>query len=221
MPKPPPFKVVALDGGAASGKSSSSRLLAERRHFLHIDTGAHYRAVTAEALKAGLEPMDGPALQALLSGLRFESELSERAGLLKINGRVPDDATLRTEEVNVAVSKFAAIPAVRDAVKRYQKSQVEVARAHGFNGIVMDGRDIGSVILPDADLKVFLYADSQTREKRRQDQGIKDAIAKRDDMDAQRKTAPLTAAPDAVKIDNSALTLEDVVAKIEALLDGC
>ena len=219
MTEPVAFKVVALDGGAASGKSSTSRALAERRHFLHIDTGAHYRAVTAQALQTGLEPIEGPELLALLAGLALETEIANRSGLLKINGQVPEDATLRSEAVNAAVSKFAALPAVRDAVKRYQQSQVDVARENGFRGIVMDGRDIGSVILPQADLKVFLLADAETREKRRLAQGITDAIAQRDKMDTKRKTAPLAAAPDAVKIDNSSLSLAEVVRMIEALLD--
>lgn len=220
MPESDHFHVVALDGGAASGKSSTSRELAARRNFLHIDTGAHYRAVTAQALAAALKATDGPALNALLENLTFETEITDRSGLLKLNGKVPEDATLRTEAVNGAVSKFAAIPAVRDAVKRYQQSQVEVAQRNGFNGIVMDGRDIGSVILPDANLKVFLFADPETREKRRMAQGIKDTISQRDKMDEKRKTAPLSASPDAVKIDNSDLSLAEVVDKIGALLDA-
>jgi|TARA_B110000438_G_scaffold203120_1_gene194826 cytidylate kinase len=220
MPENDRFHVIALDGGAASGKSSSSRELAARRHFLHIDTGAHYRAVTAHALEAAIEPTAGPELESLLADLTFETEISTRSGLLKINGKVPVDATLRTEAVNAAVSKFAAIPAVREAVKRYQKSQVEVARSNRFNGIIMDGRDIGSVILPGADLKLFLFADAQTREKRRQAEGISDAIAQRDQMDEKRKTAPLSATSDAIKIDNSNLSLAEVVTKIEELLDA-
>ena len=213
------FQSVALDGGAASGKSSTARELAARRHFIHIDTGAHYRALTAQALKSGLEAEATDALQSFLDTLDFETRIEGRTGRMQLNGNVAEDASLRTQAVNEAVSQFAALPMVRDAVKRYQQAQVEVAREHGFNGIVMDGRDIGSVILPEADLKIFLFADAATREKRRLAEGITDAIAKRDRLDAKRATAPLSAAEDAVKIDNSHLPLDSVVSRIEALLD--
>ncbi|MFP4283072.1 MAG: (d)CMP kinase [Opitutales bacterium] len=216
----PPFQILALDGGAASGKSSTARALADRRHFLHIDTGTHYRAVTAAALQAGISPEDETALGELLAQLELETRLEDRSGHLVLNGAQPSDASLRTPEVNAAVSRFAALPAVREAVKRYQQAQVEVAREAGFAGLVMDGRDIGTVILPEADLKVFLFADEATRAERRAAEGQTDTIAERDRMDAKRKTAPLSAAPDAVKLDNSHLTLEQVVDEIERLLDA-
>lgn len=213
------FQILALDGGAASGKSSTARALAARRHFLHIDTGTHYRAVTAEALRQGVAPETGPALEKLLAGLELSTVVEERQGRLALGGVVPPDASLRTPAVNEAVSRFAAIPAVREAVKRYQQAQVEVARGAGFSGLVMDGRDIGTVILPDADLKVFLFADEATRAARRAREGQTDSIAARDKMDSARKTAPLAAADDAVRLDNSNLTLEEVVDRIAALLD--
>jgi CMP/dCMP kinase len=216
----PPFQILALDGGAASGKSSTARLLAERRHFLHVDTGTHYRAVTAEALRRGVAPEPGAALEALLGAMRLETVVEGREARLALNGTIPSPASLRAPAVNQAVSPFAARPEVREAVKLYQRAQVEVARGGGFRGLVMDGRDIGTVILPEADLKVFLFADEATRAARRAREGQTDAIAERDRLDAQRKTAPLAAAPDAVCLDNSALSLEEVVARIEALLDA-
>lgn len=214
-----PFRILALDGGAASGKSSSARALAARRHFLHIDTGTHYRAVTAAALDAGVPPEEGPALDALLRRLDFSTVVEEREGHLAINGTVPPPASLRRPEVNEAVSRFAALPSVRDAVKRYQQSQVQIARAEGFAGLVMDGRDIGTVILPKADLKVFLFADEATRTARRAEEGQTDAIAARDRLDAGRATAPLRPADDARHLDNSHLSLEEVVAQIEQWLE--
>lgn len=216
----PPFKIVALDGGAASGKSSTARELAARRHFLHIDTGAHYRAVTAEALAAGLAPVESPELHRLVGSLRLITVVEAREGRMALNGKVPAEASLRAPEVNAAVSQFAALPMVREAVKRYQRSQVEVAQRHGFHGLVMDGRDIGTVILPEADLKVFLTADEDTRAARRAGEGQVDSIARRDQIDAGRATAPLAAADDAVVIDNSDLPLEGVVDRIESLLDA-
>lgn len=208
------FKILALDGGAASGKSSTARALSTERNFLHVDTGTHYRAVTAEALRAGLAPVECPDLEALLERLKFSTVIDDHAGRLALNGNVPPDERLRSDAVNAAVSGFAALPAVRDAVKRYQRQQADVARNAGFKGLVMDGRDIGTVIFPDADLKVFLFADEGTRARRRALEGQTDSITARDKMDSKRKTAPLSAAADARPLDNSNLTLEQVVEQI-------
>ena len=127
---------------------------------------------------------------------------------------------LRSPEVNAQVSPMSAIPLVREAVKTYQRQQVEVARLNGFSGIVMDGRDIGTVILPDAEVKIFLKADPAKRQLRRQLEGSTDAIGDRDKRDASRATAPMKAADDAIIIDNSDITLEEVVDRIVALLPG-
>jgi cytidylate kinase len=109
---------------------------------------------------------------------------------------------------------------VREAVKSYQREQVDVARQEGFAGVVMDGRDIGTVILPDADLKVFLQADPDTRQRRREMEGATDVIRDRDRRDSSRATAPLKPASDAVVIDNSEIGLEEVVDIIIGLLPG-
>lgn len=217
--KPASFPILALDGGAASGKSSTAREIAARRHFLHVDTGSHYRALTAAALAAGVQPEASPKLADLLAALQFDTEIDGHEARMSINGEVPPDAFLRTAAVNQAVSQFAALPPVRDAVKRYQQSQVEEASENGFSGLVMDGRDIGTVIFPDATLKVFLFADEATRTARRQLEGLTDTIAERDRLDSKRVAAPLVPASDAVRLDNSALTLTEVVDRIEELLD--
>jgi len=212
------FKVIAIDGGAASGKSSTSKVLAERHNFLHVDTGAHYRGLTCEALASGVFPAD-TTLDSFLSSLKFETEIENRESYMKINGRRLSFEDIRSEQVNAFVSQFAAIEGVREKVKAYQLSQVEVAKAHNFNGIVMDGRDIGTVILTDADLKIFLFADETTRMKRRASEGQVDQVAQRDKLDSSRKTAPLAAAEDAVLIDNSLLSLAGVVERIESELN--
>lgn len=214
------FRVVAIDGGAASGKSSTAKVLCKRRNFMHVDTGSHYRAVTRACLKAGVHPVDGTALHQFLDGLSFGSSVEANESRICLGGESPPDpATLRSQEVNEAVSLFAALPVVRDAVKAYQQEQVALARTHHFMGIVMDGRDIGTVILPDADLKVFLVADPSTRQNRRQLEGGMDTISERDKCDSTRRVAPLAAAPDAVVIDNSELSLEEVVDRILKLLN--
>ncbi len=215
----PVFPILALDGGAASGKSSTARAIADRRHFLHVDTGSHYRAVTAAAIAARVSPEEGPPLIALLESLRLDTQVEGREAKLSLNGLVPADATLRTAAVNQAVSRYAALPIVREAVKRYQRAQAQVAREQGFAGLVMDGRDIGTVIFPEATLKVFLLADEATRTARRAREGLQDAVAERDRMDARRVTAPLVPATDAVLLDNSSLTLPEVADRIEDLLE--
>ncbi len=212
------FQIVAIDGGAASGKSSTARGVAGAAHFLHVDTGSHYRAVTLRALGEGLRPVGGPALEHFLAGLRFETEVRGNCACLRLNGVVPDAADIRSDAVNAAVSAFAALPAVRKAVRTYQRDQAAVARTHGFRGLVMDGRDIGTVIFPDADLKIYLEADASTRAARRKDEGQTDTIDDRDRIDSTRATAPLAAAPDAVRIDNSNIPLGGVVEEVLRLL---
>lgn len=214
------FLVIAIDGGAASGKSSTAKALCKQCHFLHVDTGSHYRAVALACLKAAVPAVDGPALRGFLNGLAFGSCLRGRESLICFGDNPPPASVeLRSKEVNQSVSQYAALPVVRDAVKIYQQDQVDLARRRGFNGIVMDGRDIGTVILPDADLKVFLVADPSTRQNRRILEGGIDAIAERDKWDSTRKTAPLKAAEDAVIIDNSRLSLTEVVQQILRLLE--
>lgn len=212
------FKIVAIDGGAASGKSSTARLLAERRGLLHVDTGLHYRALTHACNQADIEPDVGAGLEACLRGLAVGSCVREREIRMTINGIVPEMAVLRSDAVNTKVSLFAAMAIVRDAVKSYQRSLVEVARSAGAAGIVMDGRDIGTVILPGADLKVFLQADDRTRQARRNAEGQSDVIRERDRVDSTRQVAPLRPAADALVIDTAQLTLAQVVALIEARL---
>lgn len=137
---------------------------------------------------------------------------------MSIGGRVPASAEIRNDAVNAVVSKFAAIAAVRRFLFDYQRAQADVAREHGFAGLIMDGRDIGSVIFPDADLRVFLTADAAARERRRAAEGIADSIAERDRLDSARKTAPLACPEGATLIDSTFLNLEQVVEKISAMI---
>jgi len=215
-----PFLLVAVDGGAASGKSSLARALAERFNFLHVDTGAHYRAVTLALRQADVSPDDAPAVGAALATLPRDTEVSGRAAQLVLAGRAADPAALRSEDVNAHVSRFAALPAVRQFLFDYQRSQAAVARARHFAGLVMEGRDIGSVIFPDADLRLFLTADPATRAQRRAAEGQADAVAERDRLDTSRAAAPLTCPPGATVIDSSALTLAQVVARAAALIES-
>lgn len=212
-----PFIIIAIDGGAASGKSSTSRLLAERFNLLHVDTGSFYRHITADLLRRGVPSTDLPALQAALAGLKFSTRLNGRSAQMLIDGQPAGDE-IRDQQVNTHVSHYAAIPEVRQTLLGYQRGQVEVARTHGFRGLVMEGRDIGSVIFPAADFRFFLHADPVERAKRRAAEGRQDSIAERDRLDTSRKTSPLTCPAGAIDIDSTHFTLEQVVARMAAII---
>ncbi len=215
---PSPFLIVAIDGGAASGKSSTSRALSERFDFLHADTGSYYRAVTAELLRRGVATGSVDAVRAALGTLALSTRVEGRSARMEIGGRIVPEAEIRSPAVNAAVSHFAAIPEVRAALLAYQRGQAEVARERGFRGLVMEGRDIGSVIFPDADFRFFLHADPEERARRRAREGQTDSIAERDRLDTSRKTAPLTCPPGAIDIDSTFMTLDEVVNRITGML---
>jgi cytidylate kinase len=211
----PDFIIVAIDGGAAAGKSSTAEELSERFHLLHVDTGSFYRAVTAELLRRGVSHADLPAVRAALAGLELGTRVTGRRAEIEINGRTLGDE-IRSKAVNENVSPFAAIPELRQALLKYQRGQADVARSHGFGGMVMEGRDIGSVIFPDADFRFYLHADPAERARRRVAQGQQDAIHERDRIDSSRKASPLTCAPGATAVDSTHLTLDVVVARLAA-----
>ena len=219
-----PFIIVAIDGGAASGKSSSSRTLSERFNLLHVDTGSFYRAITAEFLRLGVAATNVAGVKTAVGGLKLGTRLQGRSAQMEIGGRIVADAEIRSRQVNDHVSHFAALPEVRTALLDYQRGQAGVARAHAFRGLVMEGRDIGSVIFPEADFRFFLHADPVERARRRASEGGEDSITERDRLDSSRKTAPLSCPPGAISIDTTHLTLPQVVetmaAPIAAVLDA-
>ena len=212
-----PFIIVAIDGGAASGKSSSSRTLSERFNFLHVDTGSFYRAITAEMMKRGVTAADVPAVKAALADVTFGTRVEGRSAQMEINGNVAGDE-IRSGEINDHVSHFAAIPDVRTVLLSYQRGLADVARECGFRGLVMEGRDIGSVIFPDADFRFFLHADPDERARRRANEGRQDSITERDRIDSSRKASPLACPPGAVSIDTTHRTLAEVVDTMAALI---
>lgn len=210
------FPVVAIDGGAASGKSSTARALAGELHLMHVDTGSHYRALTHALLRAGVSPDDEDGVARALKTLALGSQIEGLSSRIALDGEVIAPEHLRSPEVNAAVAKFAAVPAVRDFLKDYQRGQRALAHEKGFSGLVMEGRDIGSVIFPHAPLRFFLEADESVRAARRAAEGQRDAVGERDRQDAGRKTAPLTCPQGAQRVDNSALSLAEVVALLKA-----
>jgi cytidylate kinase len=213
---PSPFLIIAIDGGAAAGKSTTARALSARFNFLHIDTGSHYRALTAELLRLGIAPTDPASVEGALGGLALGTRVEGRRAAIEIAGRLVPEAELRGPAVNGAVSHFAALPAVRSALLSYQRDQARIARVNGFSGLVMEGRDIGTVIFPDADFRFFLHADPEERARRRAAEGQEDSIVERDRLDSSRKTAPLLCPPGATDIDSTFLSLEEVVARVSA-----
>ncbi|MDX2109289.1 MAG: 3-phosphoshikimate 1-carboxyvinyltransferase [Verrucomicrobiota bacterium] len=217
--RPPAFIIVAVDGGAATGKSSTSRAVAERMNLLHVDTGSHYRAVTLLCLEAGLSAESPAAIARHLETIKLETQVHGRRAMIRIGGKVPAADALRSQEVNANVSLFAALPEVRQAVFHYQRSQADVAREHGFAGLIMEGRDIGTIIFPEATFKFYLDADTAIRSARRAGEGQQDTIAARDRIDSTRKTAPLTHAPGAILIDTARHNLDDVVDMVCTIIE--
>ena len=212
-----PFIIVAIDGGAASGKSSSSRTLSERFNLLHVDTGSFYRAITAELMRLGVKAGNLPAVRRTVTTLKFSTHLNGRSAEMEIGGRVAGDE-IRSREVNDQVSHFAAIPELRAALLTYQRGLADVARANHFKGLVMEGRDIGSVIFPDADFRFFLHAEPGERERRRAGQGMQDQIRERDRIDSSRKASPLTCPSGATSIDTTHASLDQVVEQMAAMI---
>jgi len=210
--------IVTIDGGAASGKSSTARGVATKLNFMHVDTGSHYRAITFALMKEGVSAEDIKAIKDAVDRIWVGSDISENTSYITVKNELLTDIELRSPEVNAAVSKFAAVSAVREFLKDYQRSQRHVAVVNGFDGLVMEGRDIGSVIFPDAPLRFFLEADESVRAARRAAEGQTDAIGARDAMDKARKTAPLICPEGATRIDNSRMSLDEVVSLIEQKL---
>ncbi|OLD66777.1 MAG: cytidylate kinase [Ignavibacteria bacterium 13_1_40CM_2_61_4] len=207
--------VIAIDGPAASGKSTTARLTAERLGYLFIDTGAMYRAVTLKALEEKLDVGDERLIGKLAQEMQLTFEHSRDEFKVKVNGRDVTRA-IRSPAVTKAVSRVSAHKAVREIMVRQQRS---IARA---GGVVIEGRDIGTVVLPHADLKIYLVADVKERARRRarelQGGGIevpvdtlKDELEERDLRDASRVNSPLRKAPDAIELDTSRLTVEQQV----------
>lgn len=217
MTSSPPFIIIAIDGGAASGKSSSSKILADRFNLLHVDTGSFYRQLTHELLRRGVAHTDLPALRRTLPELHLSTRLNGRSAQMLIGGQ-PAGSEIRTQNVNEHVSHYAALPDVRHILLDYQRGLADVAKQHGFHGLVMEGRDIGSVIFPNADFRFFLHADPVARAKRRALEGHQDSVAERDRLDSTRKASPLTCPAGAIDIDSTLLNLEQVVDKMAALL---
>jgi cytidylate kinase len=210
------FTTIAIDGGAGSGKSTTATKLSANLNFLHVDTGSHYRSIASVLNKQNLSLNQ---IDENLNKFKLSSSVSGSKSLLLINDNLVPESILRSEEVNNSVSKYASISSVRNLLFEYQRSQVELAKMHNFNGLVMEGRDIGSIILPNADLKLFLHAPDSIRQNRRSGDGEKDQILQRDQMDTSRKVAPLVQSVDSIMINTGELSIEEVFSQILSLIN--
>lgn len=200
-------RVIAIDGPAASGKSSVARQLARRLGFAYVNSGAMYRAVTWSVLNAGIEPSDKHRIAQLIATLTLGGVLRDRELHLLIDSADLSEH-LHEDRVNSEVSRVSTVPEVRDILVRRMR---DYAQKHD---LVVEGRDIGSVVFSDTPYKFYIDASPEVRAQRRAAQGHRDEIARRDQADSSRATSPLIVAKDAEVIDSSNLTVEQVVDEI-------
>lgn len=200
-------RVVAIDGPAASGKSSVARELARRLGFVYVNSGAMYRTVTWYVLQQGADPADSHRVVELIESVPITCELKNNESRVLVHDVDPADR-LRDDRVNDAVSLVSRLPRVREILVAKMR---EYARGHD---LVMEGRDIGSVVFPDTPYKFYIDASPEVRSQRRALQGERDAIAARDHADSSRRASPLVVAKDAEFIDTSSLTIQGVVDEI-------
>ncbi|MFQ5870451.1 MAG: (d)CMP kinase [Candidatus Zixiibacteriota bacterium] len=218
MLKSKKVRVIAIDGPASSGKSTTARLVAGRLGYLYLDTGAMYRAITLKALRAGVDLDDEKALEKLARDSTLRMSFENEVPRVFLNG---EDVTsqIRSPEVSDSVSKVSAYPGVRGAMVALQR---EFAKE---GGIVAEGRDIGTVVFPGAEVKIFLTCDLKERTKRRylelESQGIsrspdeiRENLSKRDEIDSNRESSPLLEAEEAVVVDTTNLTIEEQVEEV-------
>lgn len=204
--------VITIDGPAASGKSSVARRVAARLGRIYVNTGNMYRAMTWAVLDAGADPGDAAAVRAAADQIIIESPVVDGATQVRIGDRVLTDADLNSDPVNRGVSLIARVPEVRD---RLVKAQRDLAK---LGELVMEGRDIGSVVFPESPFKFYIDASEEVRAARRSAQGHADQVAERDRLDLTRKTSPLVIPQGATVIDNSHITLDEAVEAVVAEL---
>jgi len=202
-----PHIVIAIDGPAASGKSSVARALARKLRYVYVNTGAMYRAVTWLAVEKGVPVVDAGRVQQLLHFTKVECGVQEGQSTILLDGTDPTPH-LVDEGVNANVSAIATLPEVRRLLTEKQR-----AFADDYD-VVMEGRDIGSTVFPETPYKFYVDASPEVRALRRAKQGLQDSIATRDKVDSSRRTSPLVIAEDAHVIDSSNLTVEGVVGEI-------
>ncbi|MEU9099022.1 (d)CMP kinase [Streptomyces sp. NPDC048361] len=217
----PAAVIVAIDGPSGTGKSSTSKAVAAKLGLNYLDTGAQYRAITWWMITNGIDIADPAEIAVAAAKPVIVSGTDPSAPTITVDG---EDASgpIRTQEVTSKVSAVSAVPEVRTLITQLQR---DIAAGAG-HGIVVEGRDIGTTVLPDADLKVFLTASPEARAARRSGEikgadvaATKQALIKRDAADSGRKTSPLAKADDAVEVDTTELTLDQVIECVVTLIE--
>ena len=214
---------VALDGPAGAGKSSIAKRAAKALDFIYVDTGALYRTIGLAASRAGVEPVDSPEVDALLEKITVELTFNDKGEQVVLLNGEDVSGEIRTPEASMTASKISAIPNVRAYLLDLQRDMAKT------NDIIMDGRDIGTVVLPDAQVKIFLTASPEARAGRRYKELIEKGMSvkyedilsdviERDYNDTHRKTAPLKAAEDSVTVDTTELDFEQSVNAIISVI---
>lgn len=215
---------IAIDGPAAAGKSTVAKKIANKLNYLYIDTGAMYRAITLKALDHQIDVNDEMSLYQLLLKTTIELVQSDQKQRVYVNGEDVTDE-IRSERVTNHVSKVAKHGKIREEMVKRQREYREE------NNVVMDGRDIGSHVLPDAAVKIFLVASVDERANRRYQENIKkdystnleqlkEEIARRDQIDMEREVSPLVKSADAIELDTTSLSIDQVVDKILDIIDS-
>lgn len=217
--------IVAIDGPAGAGKSSVARLLAARLHYTLVDTGAIYRVVALVASRQGVAFDDADGLEAIAGGLRLRFEMLDGENHVFL-GEEDVSGLIRTPEISLGASAVSAQPGVRAGLLELQR---RFATGSGAPGAVLEGRDIGTVVFPDADHKFFLTASAKERARRRYDemrsrgqdavyQDVLDDQEQRDAQDRGREVAPLKPAADATQVNTDGMTLEEVLGTLESIV---
>ncbi len=206
------MQVITIDGPAASGKSSVARIVAQRRGAIYVNTGNMYRAMTWAVLQTGIDPNDQESVRQAAASLTIDSPVIDGQTQVSIAGKALTQDDLNSDPVNRGVSLVARVPEVRARLVADQRALASLGP------LVMEGRDIGSVVFPDSPLKFYIDASEEVRASRRGAQGHADQIAERDRLDKQRKNSPLIVPAGATVIDNSHITLDQAVEQVIAAL---
>ncbi len=214
---------IAIDGPAGAGKSTIAKLAAKELHFIYVDTGALYRAIGLCAYRNSIGSKDVDAILEMLKDIKVELAFNDNGEQIVLLNKEDVSSFIRTPEISMYASDVSAIPEVRAFLLDLQRNMAKT------NNIIMDGRDIGTVVLPDAKIKIFLTASAQVRAKRRYDELIEKGmdvkfedvlsdVETRDYNDSHREVAPLKPAPDSVIVDTSELNLEQSVEKLISIM---
>jgi len=215
---------IAIDGPAAAGKSTVAKVVAKKLSYVYIDTGAMYRAITYAALEQKVDIENEEKLMEVVKNVNIEFQQGENTQLVFLNGQDVSEV-IRTPDVTNRVSIVAKHRLVREEMVRRQQELAEKG------GVVMDGRDIGTHVLPDAEVKIFMLASVEERAERRHLENmnkgfdsnleqLKEEIARRDKLDSEREVSPLKKADDALELDTTSLSIEEVVQKIMSIVSG-